>query len=290
MRMLPIVSALLLTAGTAASGWGADLTKIDRTILKEPVYQGKPEYCLLVFGPEAQTRVWLVLDGDVLYVDRNGNGDLTEDGERLEPKKDDWQIPGRPRIFKHYFDVGDIAVAGQKTKVGPLWIVLQGTAKAVLENECTIGVGGQRAKGVRLAGRADAPVLHFAGPLTVVSIEPAQFVRGQEPKDSVNWLRVRVGTPCLGDGPKFLGFHHDDPGRDLEAQADIDFPCKDGLTKRVSVKLTFECCGPFHGPVRVPDEAISGKAKVVVSFPDLQKVRIAPATFEVPIVESRVKK
>src|SRR5947208_1440560 len=60
-----------------------DLTKIERTIAKEPVYQSKsPKYCLLVFGPEAKTRVWLVLDadafGDILFVGRNGNGDLTE--------------------------------------------------------------------------------------------------------------------------------------------------------------------------------------------------------------------
>jgi hypothetical protein len=36
--------------------------------------------------------------------------------------------------------------------------------------------------------------------------------------------------------------------------------------------------------VRVPDEAISGKAKVTVSFPDRKKGHIAPASFEVPIV------
>jgi hypothetical protein len=60
-----------------------DLSKLDRTIRKEPEYQTKsPRYCLLVFGPEARTRVWLVLDGDSLYVDRNGNGDLTEPDER----------------------------------------------------------------------------------------------------------------------------------------------------------------------------------------------------------------
>ena len=62
----------------------ADLNKIDRTIAKEPVYQSKaPRYCLLVFGPEAKTRIWLVLDGDLVYVDRNGNGDLTDSGERV---------------------------------------------------------------------------------------------------------------------------------------------------------------------------------------------------------------
>src|SRR5215510_10605392 len=61
-----------------------DLTKVDRTIAKEPAYKTKPKYCLLVFGPKAKTRVWLVLDGDVLYVDRNGNGDLTDANERVE--------------------------------------------------------------------------------------------------------------------------------------------------------------------------------------------------------------
>jgi hypothetical protein len=75
--------------GLALSGRAAavDLTKIDRSLGKEPAYQSKtPQYCLLVFGPQAQVRVWLVLDGDALYLDRNGNGDLTDAGERLAPE------------------------------------------------------------------------------------------------------------------------------------------------------------------------------------------------------------
>ena len=53
-----------------------DLKMLDRTIGKEPKYSSRPNYALLVFGPEAKTRVWLILVGQVLYVDRNGNGDL----------------------------------------------------------------------------------------------------------------------------------------------------------------------------------------------------------------------
>src|SRR5262245_47701417 len=62
-----------------------DLTKIERTIAKEPQYQSKsPKYCLLVFGSEAKTKVWIVFDGDEdVYVDRNGNGDLTEPGNHF---------------------------------------------------------------------------------------------------------------------------------------------------------------------------------------------------------------
>jgi hypothetical protein len=75
------VAIAFMWAGTS---YAADLTKIDRIVKKEPAYLAKPKYCLLVFGPEAKERVWLVLDGDKLYVDRNGNGDLTEPGKRIE--------------------------------------------------------------------------------------------------------------------------------------------------------------------------------------------------------------
>jgi hypothetical protein len=43
----------------------------------------------VVFGPEARTRVWLVQDGETLYVDRNVNGDLTEPGQKVSAEKRD---------------------------------------------------------------------------------------------------------------------------------------------------------------------------------------------------------
>jgi hypothetical protein len=67
MRSL-LLCLLFLTPSLALA---ADLSKIDRTIKKEPKYKGKPKYCLLVFGPEAKTRIWLVLDG---YQGTGGQG------------------------------------------------------------------------------------------------------------------------------------------------------------------------------------------------------------------------
>src|SRR6516162_9673546 len=99
----------LLTAATvlllAPLAQAADLAKIERKIAKEPAYQTKtPKYCLLVFGLAAKTRVWLVQDGDTLYVDRNGNGDLTEDGKRvtLKQQNDSYRA----------FDAGDLTLDG----------------------------------------------------------------------------------------------------------------------------------------------------------------------------------
>jgi hypothetical protein len=56
---LPTALACLVLATAPLSA--ADLAQVDRTIAREPAYRSKPKYCLLVFGREAQTRVWLVL-------------------------------------------------------------------------------------------------------------------------------------------------------------------------------------------------------------------------------------
>lgn len=41
----------------------------------------------------------------------------------------------------------------------------------------------------------------------------------------------------------------------------------------------------MHGPVRVPDEAGAGKAKLTFSFGSWKAARVAPSTVEIPIVE-----
>jgi hypothetical protein len=89
-----------------------DLGKIERRIAKEPAYKTKtPKYCLLVFGPEAKHRVWLVLDGDTLYIDKNGNGDLTDPGESVKaPAFKASSHPAHAR--ERSIALGDIAVGG----------------------------------------------------------------------------------------------------------------------------------------------------------------------------------
>jgi hypothetical protein len=87
-----IASACAFLAAAGPASDPVDLHRIDRSIAKQPRYNARqPLYGLLVFGPAAQTRVWMVLDSsrpraeryDVLYADLNGNGDLTETAERF---------------------------------------------------------------------------------------------------------------------------------------------------------------------------------------------------------------
>ena len=109
MRWTTLLVAGLLAAPAAA----ADLSALGRTIRKELAYAGRPRYCLLVFGPEARDRVWLVHDGDALYVDRNGNGDLTDPGEAVAAQRDKDRDPEE---FGYRFEVGELRVGGRVHK------------------------------------------------------------------------------------------------------------------------------------------------------------------------------
>src|SRR5688500_8316633 len=89
------LAALVGRTATALAGEPPDLSKVERRLVKEPAYRCKqPLYGLYVFGPQARTRVWAVLDKtkpdgaayDILYFDRNADGDLTAADERIEGK------------------------------------------------------------------------------------------------------------------------------------------------------------------------------------------------------------
>jgi len=63
MKPAAIVLSHVGSLGRARHPQQTDLTKIDRTIVKEPKYNHEPYYALIVIGPKAEKRVWLVGDG-----------------------------------------------------------------------------------------------------------------------------------------------------------------------------------------------------------------------------------
>jgi hypothetical protein len=207
----------------AASLSAADLTRIDRKIAREPAYKSKPKYCLLVFGPEAQTHVWLVQDGDTLYVDRNGNGDLTEDGEKVTAEKRDG---AEGTYFFQAGNVRDGALLHKALSVGVTSLThlaeQDELVKALVTNEpkargyilaLEVEVPGWKGTGVggRVRERAfyvdvngalqfaerprDAPVVYFGGPWQVTLFGRQRLTVGRE-TDVV----LGVGTPGVGPG------------------------------------------------------------------------------------------
>jgi hypothetical protein len=225
MRACPPYLGVAYLILCALPAQAADLTKIERTIAKEPKYQGKPgkpKYCLLVFGPEAKFRVWLVLDEAVLYVDRNGNGDLTEPDKRVanRSKRDD---------HHSLFQPGQIGTPDGKAKyyLSQLWNCTEGCEMTMRLGDAGYALVGFDGPGsLQFADRAqDAPIIHFLGPLTLQRfdpqpgsisqhLKPQPLVRGHESR-----LAFSLGTPGLGNGT----FAKQSYGGSQAASAEIRF-------------------------------------------------------------------
>jgi hypothetical protein len=254
--------ALLLAASYLSVGLAsADPPKIDRSIGKEPAYRTKaPKYGLLVFGPEAKDRVWLVLDGSVLYVDRNGNGDLTEAGEKVAAEK----RPSRdPEEDGFSFDVGELNIGvathkGLRVYFTPLKRYADGSlgkrpeVKAALAKDPTMltasvsldvdvqgmkggGVGGRvtfLAGPIDLAGvlqfadtPAQAPAVHLGGPLQVTFYAERPTLRLGRGGEFV----LVVGTPGIGPGTFAMVAYQDTIPESAKPVAEVAYqPAKPG--------------------------------------------------------------
>jgi RNA polymerase sigma factor (sigma-70 family) len=284
-----------------------DLTKIDRTITKEPKYVSKPYYALLAFGPAAEKRVWLVLDGDVLYLDRNGNGDLTEEGERILAFAKD-KINPAGQACSHFQKFTLKALGGAVGKDGaeefqldhwikdPAFVPKTDFDKAIAKDRAAWEsatlwriVGKERIQiPITFVPRAsDVQISHIGGPLAVVLRFPYDqaFRRGSRP----DILEVMIGTPGLSvknDRLRALApLMTSEVPADVHPRAEIEFPGRLPADKpiRVTVVLSQRCCGDnFYAPVSVPTEAGAGVAKVMVSFPNA-----TPCTAEIPLVDGK---
>ncbi len=225
MKFLWHLSISLVVFSLPASA--ADLSKVDRRIAKEPTYKTKtPTYCLLVFGAEAETRVWLVLDGDQLYVDRNANGDMTEDGEAVAGK--DGKFDAVTITAKDGVASGtrvEVQRAGELTFVY-CHINTDSWQRAVVDKTGNLQFADSRQA---------APVIHFNGPLTIAPRFEQRFDR-----NAATDLDVMVGTPGLGTGT-FARLDNNQVAANLHPVAEIVFPIGGKETEKLRVVLNQRC-------------------------------------------------
>jgi hypothetical protein len=255
-----VAAALWFLPGAAAP---ADLTKVQRAIAKEPAYASKqPRYCLLVFGPQAATRVWLVIDGDFLYIDRNGNGDLTEPGERVrfaafraagegpiaEAREAEAGVVWEGKLKHERLVVKQQRVRKSYTAKEPWEVALlagvdKGGDDLVYQVSVFLEIRPRSGDPIRIAGRvhqsagtdgagflqfADrpeaAPVVHFRGPLQMGLHVPQRLPLGAEGGN----LEALVGTPGLGKGT-FAAVSYDGLiTAGASPVAEIEFPAASG--------------------------------------------------------------
>ncbi|HZU35941.1 MAG TPA: hypothetical protein VFA18_08535 [Gemmataceae bacterium] len=224
VRWALAIAASSMAAGAAFAGAG----NIDRSIGKQPTYRTAPRYGLLVFGPKRGDRIWLVRDGDLLYVDRNGNGDLTDPGEKILAENHPQTLPEEERTYS--FNVGDITVGrmthkGLRVHFAPLALLPQGLPhlKAALQKnskamvaaiEVEVDVPGLRGGGTGgrlkfMAGPVDlngvlqfgdspkhAPVVNVGGLLEVTFFMERPTLRAGRTSE----LTLVVGSPGVGAG------------------------------------------------------------------------------------------
>jgi hypothetical protein len=265
------LSALLILA-LVPRVYGTDLAKIDRTIKKEPAFKTKPRYCLLVFGGKGETRARLVLDGDTLYIDRNGNGDLAEDGERMKetlvdkepnpvvaethqfvdlrdpPKSnlsdEDRDVPvlkgtSRYRRFSLSYGVLNKPPKTKSPREEARWKDLEQRFEGVVNVYVWVGRVLQCGTARFSARASDAPVLHFDGPM-VFELGDAEMKLplgggGGE-------LSVRLVTPGLGRGAVTKLINFIGVPTDVHPIAQIEFPSKHpGAPIRRTIVLHHRC-------------------------------------------------
>jgi hypothetical protein len=224
------------------------------------VYRTKsPRYGLLVFGSEAKDRVWLVLDGKTLHVDRAGNGDLTAAGNKIAVKKDQ---NNDPETDGFTFEVGDVSVGGRRHNgmtVGfiPLKRYADGSLgkradvkealakdpKALAVSVC-MDVDVPGLKGGGLGGRVSyfagpidlggvfqladkpgaAPVVHLGGPLQVTFYSELPSLHVGRGTDFV----LVVGTPGVGPGTFAEVGYQDTIPEDAKPVVELSLPAKAG--------------------------------------------------------------
>ena len=238
MNALRLAAALAVILLLASRSFAVDLTKIDRTIAREPEYESKsPTYCLMVFSPEAKHRVWLVLDGDHLFVDRNGNGDLTEEGERIgvkTPNQDPAQfeptellLDGTPHKFMfhlfHWFEYQK----GKKEEAEPSLDVWWNEGQR-------IGAWGDERAPLKFSAKPrSAPIVHIGGPLQMGFEVRHPLVKAGAKKFELN---AAVGTRGLGPGT-FAHLLYNVIPEDVFPEATLEFPNADPKEPPIKVDL-----------------------------------------------------
>lgn len=296
-----------ITLGCLAALWlsphvlATDYDAVGRRLTKEPAYRTKnPRYALLLFGPEARLRVWVVLDGAVLYVDRNGDGDLTAENERFATEADCKAVElrdpdGETRYVidrirtDHSFYTPNVLEDRQERGTPP-GLMADVSVKGAVEYQQYCDVVEMR------ASPATAMLAHFHGPLTIAPMtidwklpDGTALRKGKNPPEFV----ANVGTMSGKHGCWVVVRTCDEKAclfpEGVRPVVEVEYPPVDGRgasAKKTYTLSGFRCGAGFCGNLQVPDGAGTGRAKVRLSFDAWKAGRVAPSEVVLPVREA----
>jgi hypothetical protein len=280
----------------------AEPPTIQHRLRREPAYAVKPEYCLLLFGPEEKFAVWLVTAGEAFFADTNGDGDLTQPKKRIYSEGNSrvlsfvdasgnfmrLPVPENERVYL----VGDVFDPSTRTWYN-VTVRRSGRLKTATF-EIFVNVQQQ----LRLMGKlprfgerpTDAPVLHFDGPLKL-GLVTTQLIRGRPGNDIEAWIGTDVPSGAKGQ-PTYV-VHDDGVPRYVFPVARIDFFGNDPHGRSISTSVSLnqrEDQTLFRGWLKVPEDAglTTAKMRLTVSNGNWRIIR--PGVFEVPFAEPRERR
>ncbi|HEV3258344.1 MAG TPA: sigma-70 family RNA polymerase sigma factor [Gemmataceae bacterium] len=290
----------------------------------KPDKKSEPRYCRLVFGPKSRVRALVRLDGEEVSIDRNGDGKFGK-GERFKPEKDCKDVVIRDPDGKTSYVITYVHVLHVVPPETFLEVRVHIRGPLRYPQVCIIQMG-YKAKGAPEA-HFDGPltiapqgwrIAYRASRLLENELVDVEFLLPQSLKQlagkqmgSVSMLPrslKRTGQPtdlsaCIiteGENGFVAVCSPDDKDRDtspfrkgVHPFVDVEFPAKKQGDRPVKKRYPLDqfCCdGLFRGPVRVPNEAGVGKAKVTFSFGAWKGAKVAPTTVEIPVVQPREDK
>jgi hypothetical protein len=224
-QLLCVLTAFALLSPLPVAA--TDLSKIDRTIGKEPAYASKPGYCLVAIGPEAKTRLWLVVDGDTLFTSGK-NGELTNEVTERSGNSYKVRIPGTWQEL-----IVEVIRKGDK----PVGVRVQWHLNLELAKRQTV-------EGVVLLGDnpKSASVIHLDGSYASTLRERGVIQKGQWVRDGGEIgsdLHVYIGSNVLQkEGNAFVRTWWSFPGPETRPVADIEFPHQDPKAEPLKMRVS----------------------------------------------------
>jgi thiol-disulfide isomerase/thioredoxin len=255
------------------------------TLTKEPAYQSTPKYCLLTLGDSGEVKVWMVEDGRRLFVDKNANGDLTDDGPPLEPH-DVRHLDADRWDFHYVLD----AITPANGPASTNFVLARWNYDGKEEGYgLSLSVNGRMPMYAGWFGtfwstnRDDAPVIHFGGPFTPKLLRRDAFTIGE------NGQRLSLCFFNPGSGPGAVSrLSIDGLPHDVMPELKIEWPAADsGKPLETFHELNQRCCywEFYTTEFEVPKGVVIGKAKVSVNLlPGAMPAALTTREFEVPVV------
>jgi hypothetical protein len=263
------------------------ISKIDKSIVKEPKYRAKPRYALLVIGAESKIPIWIVHDDDRLYVDKNGNRDLTDDGPAIEATQKrrldrtswdrnfvtaEWKMANGSHVRD--FGLRNWNYSDPEDQYG---------LSLTVDDKVPLYAGWNA---LLSPSSKKAPVIHLGGPVSPQMLRYQKFELGTKPER----FSIAFATPReLKIASARLNI--DGLPATVKPIANIQWPTKSGDPPLVTSHLLSErCCywEFYTEDFRIPDKATTGIATVTILVPLTEfPLELSIDHFEVPVVSKK---